>query len=81
MRSKLKIDVSARVLAELTVFARRLSQKNPYRRPLASTGFYDYSGREFPTQESAYQADLIALDYSIDEKDSIFRSKYRFAYL
>ena len=46
-----------------------------------STGLYDYSGREFPTQDSAYQADLIAFDYSIDEKDSIFHSKYRFAYL
>jgi len=31
--------LTARVLAELTVFARRLSQKNPYRRPLEAPGF------------------------------------------
>ncbi len=31
---------------------------------------YDYCGREFPTPQNAYQlAELIALDYSIDEKD------------
>jgi hypothetical protein len=31
---------------------------------------YDYRGRDLPTPENAYRlAELIALDYSIDERD------------